>query len=84
MTVASVVGREFELELMKRLVPELSEEGFLGVLEEALSAGIIEEIPDAAGRCQFTHVLIQETLSQDFSAARRARLHRPGAASSGA
>ena len=75
LTVASVVGREFELELMKRLIPELSEERFLGVVEEALSAGIIEEMPGAVGRYQFTHVLIQETLSQELSAARRARLH---------
>ena len=44
-------------------------------MEEALSAGIVEEMPDALGRCQFTHVLIQETLSQELSATRRARLH---------
>ncbi len=76
---AAVIGREFERELLKRLIPEyspeLSDERFLGVLEEALSAGVIEEIPEAAVRCRFTHVLIQETLSQEFSAARRAGLH---------
>ena len=75
MTVASVVGREFEMTLMKRLLPQLPSEQLLEALEEALSVGIIEEIPDATGRYQFTHVLIQETLSQEFSAARRARLH---------
>jgi DNA-binding CsgD family transcriptional regulator/tetratricopeptide (TPR) repeat protein len=35
-----------------------------------------EELPQTAGRYQFTHVLIRETLYDELPAARRVRLHR--------
>jgi len=47
----------------------------LEVLEEALSARVIEELPQAVGRYQFTHALIRETLSEELSLTRRVRLH---------
>lgn len=75
LTVASVVGREFELDLVKRLVTEFSDELFIEVLDEALSAGIIQEIFNTSGRYQFAHQLILETLSEEFSSVRRAALH---------
>ncbi|MCI0859064.1 MAG: protein kinase [Chloroflexi bacterium] len=83
LTVASVIGREFGLDQLKRLVQDpsagegqaMSEDRLLDVLEEALAARIIQELPQSAGRFQFTHGLIQETLSQELSTARRVRLH---------
>ncbi len=39
----------------------------LEVLEGALAARVIEELPNAVGRYQFTHALIQETLSGELS-----------------
>ena len=45
-------------------------------MAEALAASVIEEIPQAVSRYQFTHVLIQDTLAQEMLATRRARLHR--------
>ena len=74
LTVASVVGREFELGLLERLMPESAEFDLLNAVEEALAAGIIEELPQAASRYQFSHVLVQNTLTRELSAARRARL----------
>ena len=47
----------------------------LEVLEEALSAGVIEELPSTVGRYQFTHALIQETLAGELSTTRKVRLH---------
>jgi tetratricopeptide (TPR) repeat protein len=44
------------------------------VLEEALDARVVEELPGAS-RYQFTHALIQATLADDLSRTRRARLH---------
>ena len=84
LTLASVIGREFELGLLERLVADptigvgrvLSEEELLEAVAEALAAGVIEEIPLAASRYQFSHVLIQDTLAWEMLAARRARLHR--------
>ena len=45
------------------------------VVEEALGAGLIEELPEPVGRYQFTHALIQETLIEEISITRRVRLH---------
>ena len=45
------------------------------VLEEALPARVIEELPNAVGRYQFTYALIHETLSAELSITRRVRLH---------
>ena len=75
LTIASVVGREFELRQLAHLVEDISEDRLLEVLEEALAARVIEELPQAVGRYQFTHALIQETLSEELTLTRRVRLH---------
>jgi hypothetical protein len=75
LTVASIVGREFDFDQLKVLVDDLSDDMLLDVLEEALAARVIEEMPDAIGRYQFTHALLQETLMDELSLTRRVRLH---------
>ncbi|MCH2520297.1 MAG: AAA family ATPase, partial [Dehalococcoidia bacterium] len=49
LTMASIVGREFEFSQLKALVEDLSEDMLLDVLEEALAARVIEEMPDSIG-----------------------------------
>jgi len=75
LTIASVIGREFELRQLAPLVEDMSQDRLLEVLEEALSARVIEELPQSVGRYQFTHALIQETLSGELTLTRRVRLH---------
>ena len=75
LVIASVVGRQFGMEELERLVDGISDERLLDAVDEALSAGIIEELPGTSERYQFAHVLIQETLSSQLSSARQARLH---------
>jgi predicted ATPase len=75
LTIACVVGREFGLGQLNRLMEGLSEERLLEALEEALAARIIEEIPPVMGRYQFTHALTQQTLLEELSLTRRVRLH---------
>ncbi len=75
LTMAAVLGREFSFEQMANLVEGMSEEKLLEALEEAMAARVIEELPRPAGRYQFTHALIQETLAGELSSARRVRLH---------
>ena len=75
LTVASVIGRGFELGQLNKLIAEHSEEVLLEALEEGLGASIIEEVPGSATGFQFCHALIQETLAGELSAARRVRLH---------
>ena len=45
------------------------------MLEEGLAARIIEELPQAVGRYQFSHALIKETLSGELTMTRKVRLH---------
>ena len=75
LAVASVIGREFGLDQLERIVDDLSDDRLLQLLEEALSARVIEELPHGAGRYQFTHTLIQEILAEELSLTRRVRLH---------
>jgi DNA-binding SARP family transcriptional activator/tetratricopeptide (TPR) repeat protein len=74
LTIASVIGREFALVQLDRLVDDLSDDRLLDALDEALAAHVIEELEDP-GRYQFTHALIQATLADELSLMRRARLH---------
>ena len=81
LTVGAVIGREFELRQLVRLVDDpsagsgqhMSEDRLIDVLEEGLSARVIEE--NALGRYEFTHALIQQTLMDELSTTRRVRLH---------
>jgi tetratricopeptide (TPR) repeat protein len=75
LTIASVIGREFTPEQLKPLIEDMTEDRLLEVLEEALAARVIEELPRAVGRYQFTHALIQETLAEELTLTRRVRLH---------
>jgi ATP/maltotriose-dependent transcriptional regulator MalT len=75
LTTASIIGREFELRLLGRLNRDTSEEQLLAVLDEALDAHLVEELPGRAEGYQFSHALVQETLASEVSAARRVRLH---------
>jgi predicted ATPase len=85
--VASVVGREFSLNVLELLLaqpgtalsggftPNISSDELLEEIEEALIARVIEETLDTGDGYRFTHVLIQNTLAQQISSARRRRLH---------
>jgi predicted ATPase len=75
LTTASIIGREFNLNLLTRLLDNISEDSLLEALEESLDSGMIEASSESAGRYLFTHALIQNTLASELSAARRARLH---------
>lgn len=50
LTVAAVIGREFTLELLGHLVDDMSSNRLLEVVEEALAARILEELPQTIGR----------------------------------
>jgi DNA-binding CsgD family transcriptional regulator len=75
LTIASVIGREFALAHLKYLIEDMSEDQLLEVLEEALAARVLEELPQTAGHYQFCHTMIQQTLLKELSTTRRVRLH---------
>ena len=75
LAAAAVVGREFELALVAA-ASDLAEGALLDVIDSAVAAHVISEVPGAPDRFVFVHALIQHTLYDDLSAARRRRLHR--------
>jgi tetratricopeptide (TPR) repeat protein len=73
--VASGLGREFDLAALGRL-SGVSGDELLELLDEALAARIVDEVPGARHRLRFSHALIRDVLYEQLGAARRARLHR--------
>ena len=74
LSVAAVIGQDFALDLLGE-VTETDPDPLLDVLEQATTAALVIEAPEDPGRYRFTHALIQHTLYQELSAARRQRLH---------
>jgi DNA-binding CsgD family transcriptional regulator/tetratricopeptide (TPR) repeat protein len=75
LATASIVGREFDFKLLKALSSGVTEERLLEVIDEALEAHLVEEVPGGIDRYQFSHALIQQTLAEELSTSRRVRLH---------
>lgn len=73
LTTASVIGREFKLDVLAAAVGE-DVDIVLEQLERAESAGLIGSL--GTGRFSFTHALVAHTLYADHSPTRRARIHR--------
>ncbi len=74
LTVASVIGREFDFKLLNAL-SDTTEDELLRVLDEALESSLIEEVSGGAERYQFSHALVQQTLVEELSTSRRVRMH---------
>ncbi len=76
---ASVMGREFGLDTLAHM-SELSGDGLLDVLDEALTERVVAEVPGSPGRLRFSHVLIRDTLYDELGSGRRLRLHQDAVA----
>jgi DNA-binding SARP family transcriptional activator len=75
LVLASVLGREFALDALARIA-EVTENELLETLDEAMAARVVSDVPGAARRLRFAHVLIRDTLYEGLTTARRVRLHR--------
>jgi DNA-binding CsgD family transcriptional regulator/tetratricopeptide (TPR) repeat protein len=75
LTIASIIGREFDFRLLRTLHDEATEEQLLGVIDEALAAHVVEELPGGRERYRFSHMLIQQTLAEELSSSRKVRWH---------
>jgi DNA-binding SARP family transcriptional activator len=73
--LAAVVGRDFDMDVLAQVVGG-DEDDVLARVETALRAGLVIDQPEMVGRCRFVHALVRETLYDELSALRRARLHR--------
>jgi tetratricopeptide (TPR) repeat protein len=83
LTAAAVVGREFGLDVLEQIA-EVDEQRLVAVLEEAVAARVIEEVPrvpsaglrTGIGRYRFAHALIRETLYEELRTLDRVRRHQ--------
>ena len=75
LAVASVLGREFRLDLLELLTQHTRYE-LLVVLDEAIRAKVIAEMNGSLGQMRFTHALVRETLYEALPRSRRHDLHR--------
>ena len=79
LSLASVLGREFGVDVLQRL-SALPEKTLYDALDEAMVERIIGDIPANPNRLRFAHVLIRDTLYEELTPARRMQHHREAAA----
>jgi tetratricopeptide (TPR) repeat protein len=77
LSTASVIGREFRLEVLQK-VSGMSDEDLFKALEEARKAAVIEERTGtgAVVNYRFAHAFFRQTLYEEIIAPRRIRLHQ--------
>jgi class 3 adenylate cyclase len=73
--VAAVIGREFGLGVLERVSGDTSADA-LALVEEALAARVVADVPAALGRYSFSHALVRQILYSALPAMRRRELHR--------
>jgi class 3 adenylate cyclase/tetratricopeptide (TPR) repeat protein/DNA polymerase III delta prime subunit len=75
LSVASVIGHEFTLELVGAAA-DRDEEHVLEAVEEALAARLLAERPGSIDCFEFSHTLVRNVIYSELAESRRARLHR--------
>lgn len=75
LSLASAMGREFELHTLAQLA-ELDEDTLIEALDEAIAAKVLVEPVGLGGRYAFSHTLVRRTLYDLIGTTRRVRLHQ--------
>jgi hypothetical protein len=74
LAVAAVIGMEFRVETLS-LAAQVERFALLDLVDEAVVARVLVEVPREPDRYAFAHSLIRETLYADLTPSSRARLH---------
>jgi DNA-binding SARP family transcriptional activator/class 3 adenylate cyclase/tetratricopeptide (TPR) repeat protein len=74
LSVAAVAGRDFELDVLERVL-EHPRDRLIDLVEEAIAADVLVEPPQSVGRLSFSHALFRETIYEQLSATRKAAIH---------
>lgn len=74
LTVAAVVGREFDL-VTVTAAGRFERDATLDLIDAALATGLVIEVPHHMGTYAFSHALVRQTLEEELSGPKRARLH---------
>jgi tetratricopeptide (TPR) repeat protein len=76
LSVASVIGRDFALDVL-RGVANISEDVFVNALQEAVRMSVLEERSQTGAiRYRFTHAFFRQILYEELIAPRRLKLHQ--------
>jgi tetratricopeptide (TPR) repeat protein len=75
LTVASVVGREFDVGVLAALA-DGGQDAVLDALEAGEASGLVTPVPGRAASYRFSHALVRSTLYDELTTSRRLRLHR--------
>jgi class 3 adenylate cyclase/tetratricopeptide (TPR) repeat protein len=75
LSIASVIGQEFTLDLVAA-AGDLDEERVLEAVEEALDARLMGERPGSVDCFVFSHALVRDVIYCGMAESRRVRLHR--------
>jgi len=77
LSVAAVIGRDFQMEVLQK-VAGMSDDELFRALEEAKKAAVIEERPGIGAKVsyRFAHAFFRQTLYEETIAPRRIRLHQ--------
>ncbi len=75
LTLAAVVGLEFDAELLGQIADGSGEETATGI-DEAVGEGLLLEVTGTPGRYRFSHDLVREALYDEPGPGRRRALHR--------
>ncbi len=75
LTIASVVGREFETPVLAK-VADFDDERIKKAMDAALAAQVITRDAHHEDRYRFSHALIRETLYEELSTPKRVKLHQ--------
>lgn len=75
LSVASIIGRDFDFRLLNILNNEITEARLLQALDEAVIAHLIQDSVGSAGRYQFSHAVVQQSLAGELTTSRKVRLH---------
>ncbi len=73
--LGAALGPEFSLEVLRR-IGEFGIDQALELVDEAVESGLLLPVAGVLGRYRFSHDLVRESLYDELSPGRRARLHR--------
>ena len=73
---ASVIGREFALDALER-VSGVAEDDLIDLLDEAIAARVVSDVPGAPGHARFAQVQIRDRLYDGLGGARHAAAVEP-------
>jgi len=73
--IAAVIGSEFSVEVLEAVCDGVSENTLYRSLDEAVEAHLIQEATVTYGHFEFEHALTRQTLLDELTRTRAARLH---------